>query len=160
MAPSATAAAHGISGIKARTTHATAAQPMVELAQTDVVQAQLRELQRGLPVSGSLKAVNSAFVKARIPGELQGLAVREGDTVKAGQVIARGDPLEVGAPSQRQTVRPPQSFGRPVERVEAIHRREEVAEIATTRSGRGGVGQQKGKDSGAHEVSDCFGEVR
>ncbi|MCG2594191.1 efflux RND transporter periplasmic adaptor subunit [Ramlibacter sp. XY19] len=74
-----------------------AAQPVVELAQTDVVQAQPRELQRGLPVSGSLKAVNSALVKARVPGELQGLTVREGDTVKAGQVIARVDPTEAGA---------------------------------------------------------------
>ncbi|MDB5861325.1 MAG: efflux transporter periplasmic adaptor subunit [Ramlibacter sp.] len=73
---------------------AVAVQPVVELALTDVVQAQLRELQRGLPVSGSLKAVNSAFVKVRIPGELQGLTVREGDTVRAGQVIARVDPFE------------------------------------------------------------------
>jgi RND family efflux transporter MFP subunit len=70
---------------------------VVELAQTDVVAAQLRELQRGLSVSGSLKAVNSAFVKARLPGELQGLVVREGDTVRAGQVIARVDPTEAGA---------------------------------------------------------------
>jgi RND family efflux transporter MFP subunit len=76
---------------------ATAVQPVVELALTDVVQAQLRELQRGLPVSGSLKAVNSAFVKARIAGELQGLAVREGDAVHAGQVIARVDPTEAQA---------------------------------------------------------------
>jgi len=73
------------------------AQPVVELALTDVVQAQLRELQRGLPISGSLKAVNSAFVKARIAGELQGLTVREGDTVRAGQVIARVDPFEATA---------------------------------------------------------------
>lgn len=70
------------------------AQPAVELAQTDVVQAQQRELQRGLPISGSLKAVNSAVVKARVPGELQGLVVREGDPVKAGQVLARVDRTE------------------------------------------------------------------
>jgi RND family efflux transporter MFP subunit len=65
------------------------AQPVVELAASDVVRAESRELQRGLPVSGSLKAVNSAFLKARVPGELQGLTVREGDTVQAGQVVAR-----------------------------------------------------------------------
>jgi RND family efflux transporter MFP subunit len=70
------------------------AQPVVELAATDVVRVQLRELQRGLPVSGSLRAVNSAFVKARAAGELQGLAVREGDPVHAGQVVARIDPAE------------------------------------------------------------------
>ncbi|HEY0823186.1 MAG TPA: efflux RND transporter periplasmic adaptor subunit [Ramlibacter sp.] len=70
------------------------AQPLVELAASDVVRAESRELQRGLPISGSLKAVNSAFVKARAAGELQGLSVREGDAVQAGQVIARIDPTE------------------------------------------------------------------
>ncbi len=70
------------------------AQPVVELAVTDVVRVESRELQRGLPISGSLKAVNSAFVKARAAGELQGLTLREGDAVRAGQVVARIDPTE------------------------------------------------------------------
>jgi RND family efflux transporter MFP subunit len=73
------------------------AQPTVELAAGDVVRAEVRELQRALPVSGSLKAVDSAYVKARVPGELQGLALREGDAVKAGQVIARIDATEMQA---------------------------------------------------------------
>jgi RND family efflux transporter MFP subunit len=51
----------------------------------------------GLPVSGALKASNSAIVKARVGGELQGLTVREGDTVKAGQIIARVDAAEYQA---------------------------------------------------------------
>lgn len=70
------------------------AQPVVELARTDVVQAEVRELRRGLPVSGSIRAVNSAFVKARVPGDLQELTLREGDTVRAGQVVARIDRVE------------------------------------------------------------------
>ncbi len=69
-------------------------QTVVELAAADVVKAELRELAQGLPISGSLKAVNSAAVKARVAGELQGLAVREGDAVKAGQVLARIDASE------------------------------------------------------------------
>ena len=73
------------------------AQPTVELAAGDVVRAEVRELQRALPVSGSLKAVDSAYVKARVPGELQGLTLREGDAVKAGQVIARIDATEMQA---------------------------------------------------------------
>jgi RND family efflux transporter MFP subunit len=73
------------------------AQPTVELAAADVVRAQTRELQRSLPVSGSLKAVDSAYVKARVPGELQGLTLREGDAVKAGQLIARIDATEMQA---------------------------------------------------------------
>ena len=66
----------------------------VELASTDVVQARLLDITQGLAVSGSLKAVNSAVIKARVSGELQGLTVREGDFVKAGQVIARIDASE------------------------------------------------------------------
>jgi RND family efflux transporter MFP subunit len=51
----------------------------------------------GLPVSGTLKASQSAMVKARVAGELMDLVVREGDEVKAGQVIARIDPTEYQA---------------------------------------------------------------
>lgn len=75
-------------------TTAAKAQTVVELAATDVFQAKTVEISQGLPVSGSLKAVNSAFVKTRVAGELQGLTVREGDTVKAGQVLARIDASE------------------------------------------------------------------
>ncbi len=73
------------------------AQTVVELAAADYFPLQAQELLRGLPVSGTLKAANSAFVKARVPGELQGLSVREGDAVQAGQVIARIDPAEYEA---------------------------------------------------------------
>lgn len=61
----------------------------VELADSDLVKAQVRELTQGLAISGALKAVNSAFIKVRVAGELQGLTVREGDNVKIGQIIAR-----------------------------------------------------------------------
>jgi multidrug efflux system membrane fusion protein len=72
-------------------------QTVVELAAGDVVKAEMRELAQGLPISGSLKAINSAVVKARAAGELQGLTVREGDVVKAGQIVARVDATEYGA---------------------------------------------------------------
>ena len=71
--------------------------PVAELAATDVFNAQVLEIAQGLPVSGSLKAVNSAVVKARVAGDLQGLTVREGDFVKAGQVMARIDASEYQA---------------------------------------------------------------
>lgn len=63
----------------------------VELAASDLVQVRTRVLSQGLAISGTLKATNSAVVKARVAGELQGLSVREGDVVKAGQVIANID---------------------------------------------------------------------
>lgn len=66
----------------------------VELAATDVLKIQARDIRQGLAISGSLKAVNSAVIKARVAGELQGLTVREGDFVKAGQIIARIDASE------------------------------------------------------------------
>lgn len=71
-----------------------AREAMVELGPLDVARAQTRLLQTRLPISGTLKAVHSARVKARVPGELQDLQVREGDTVEAGQVIARVKPVE------------------------------------------------------------------
>ncbi|MGB4118370.1 MAG: efflux RND transporter periplasmic adaptor subunit [Polaromonas sp.] len=69
--------------------------PVVELAASDVVKAQMIDITQGLALSGTLKAVNSAVVKARVAGELQGLTLREGDFVKAGQVIARIDASEL-----------------------------------------------------------------
>ena len=71
--------------------------PVVALAASDLVNLQTIALVQMLPVSGPVKAVNSAFVKARVSGELQDLLVREGDYVKAGQVIARVDSTEYQA---------------------------------------------------------------
>lgn len=70
-------------------------QSLVELAETDVFKAQTREMTQGLAVTGALKAVNSAMVKARVAGELQGLSLREGDFVKAGQRVARIDASDI-----------------------------------------------------------------
>jgi RND family efflux transporter MFP subunit len=82
-------------------TAATAAATVMELASSDVFTAQTQALALGLPVSGALKATQSAFIKARVAGELVSLSVREGDTVQAGQVLARVDPTEYQA-RQRQ----------------------------------------------------------
>ena len=73
------------------------AAPVIELSASDVVQVQNMDMVLGLPVSGTLKASQSAMVKARVVGELLDLTVREGDVVKAGQVIARIDPTEYQA---------------------------------------------------------------
>ncbi|MBT2300311.1 efflux RND transporter periplasmic adaptor subunit [Variovorax paradoxus] len=70
------------------------AETVVQLSPADVVRATRRELAQTLAISGTLKAVDSALVKARVAGELIGLTVREGDAVTAGQVVARIDPVE------------------------------------------------------------------
>lgn len=67
---------------------------VLEFAASDMVVVQPKALQLGLPISGSVRAVRSALIKARVAGELMDLQVREGDAVKAGQVLARIDPTE------------------------------------------------------------------
>lgn len=73
----------------------------IELTASDVFNAQNITMSQGLPVSGTLKASRSAMIKARVAGELISLEVREGDAVKAGQIIAKVDPTEYLA-RQRQ----------------------------------------------------------
>ena len=72
-------------------------QVSIALAASDLVQVKPLELQQTVLISGPIKAVNTALVKARAPGELRDLAVREGDSVRAGQVLARIDPTESDA---------------------------------------------------------------
>ena len=81
----------------------------VELAATDLVAVQEVDIALGLPVSGTLRAVHSALLKTRVAGELQGLKVREGEAVKAGQLLAQIDPTEYRARLQQaqQQAQPP-----------------------------------------------------
>jgi membrane fusion protein (multidrug efflux system) len=71
-----------------------AAAPELELAPADVAVAAPRELRRTLEVTGALKAVNWAMVKARVAAEVARIDVREGDRVAAGQVLGRLDGTE------------------------------------------------------------------
>ena len=66
----------------------------IEIARSDAIALEKQRLQQGLPVSGTLRAVQSAVIKARVAGELMDLHLREGDAVQAGQVLARIDPTE------------------------------------------------------------------
>ncbi len=65
-----------------------------ELGAADVVVARVQSLTRTLGVSGGLRAVTSAVVRTKVASEIKSLDVREGDTVKAGQVIGRLDTTE------------------------------------------------------------------
>ena len=69
-------------------------QTQIEIAQTDVLVVQERSLTQTLGVSGTVKALNYAVIKAKVAGELKEVTVREGDRVNAGQVLARIDPVE------------------------------------------------------------------
>jgi len=75
----------------------TSAGPVAEFLQDDLFIVEPRNLERTLPLTGSLAPLNEATVKARVAGELVAVTVREGESVKQGQVLARIDPTEVQA---------------------------------------------------------------
>ncbi|HEY0843929.1 MAG TPA: efflux RND transporter periplasmic adaptor subunit [Noviherbaspirillum sp.] len=64
---------------------------VLEFLPTDVMQLKAGELRRLMPLSGSLRAVNQASVKAKVGGEVREVLVREGEAVKAGQVVIKMD---------------------------------------------------------------------
>ena len=68
--------------------------PTSELQASNVTVLELQTLLHTLPVSGNLKALNTVTIKARVAGELLVLNGREGDSVKAGQTVAKIDPSE------------------------------------------------------------------
>jgi RND family efflux transporter MFP subunit len=91
--PAAGGAASGAAATAAAPATAASA-AAIDLAPGDVATAQRSELVQLLAISGSLKAVDSAVVKARVAAEVKSLSVREGDRVEAGQLIGRLDTTE------------------------------------------------------------------
>jgi membrane fusion protein, multidrug efflux system len=85
----------GAARAKAPAAAASAPVRPIELAAGDTAVVARRELVSLLVVSGGLKAVDSAVVKARVAAEVKTLAVREGDRVAAGQLLGRLDTSEV-----------------------------------------------------------------
>jgi membrane fusion protein (multidrug efflux system) len=71
--------------------------PIYTLSARDVVAVQALELTQTVGISGSVQALQTAAIKARTAGEIRGLNKREGDTVKAGEVVARIDSTEADA---------------------------------------------------------------
>ena len=84
---------------EAATAAAVAAQkaPVYELPPQDVATVEALELAQSVGVSGSLRALQTAAIKARVAGEVQGIGKREGDAVKEGEVVARIDSTEAQA---------------------------------------------------------------
>ena len=73
---------------------ASAPVPALDLRAGDLVTAQMADLSRTQALSGSVRAVSTAIVKAKVAGELRHLGPREGDSVRAGQVVGDIDTTE------------------------------------------------------------------
>lgn len=76
---------------------AAAAPAALEFLPTDITQVQPRDLRQTLALSGSLRAVNQASVKAKVAGEVREVLVREGESVQPGQVLIKMDASEYQA---------------------------------------------------------------
>jgi len=69
----------------------------LEFTSADIARIEPRQLARWLPVSGTLQPVNQTTVKAKVSGEVLQVQVREGESVRAGQVLARLDTADLEA---------------------------------------------------------------
>lgn len=72
------------------------------LAPVDVASAEVSTLTSGLPFTGNLSPLHQALVNSEVGGTLQAVAVREGEWVKKGQLLARLDSVAVNQVLQEQ----------------------------------------------------------
>ena len=89
----------GIASVRSRTADTAAAadaqKAALEFLPADLHTLKAAALTRTLPLTGTLAALNEATVKAKVAGELVAVTVREGESVKRGQLLARIDQTEV-----------------------------------------------------------------
>ena len=71
-----------------------AAAGSIEIAASDLATARMREVRRELPLTGQLRPVQVALLRAKVAGEVMQMLVKEGDSVTRGQVLARLDAAE------------------------------------------------------------------
>jgi len=71
--------------------------PTLEFLPSEIFTAKPLDIQQTLSLSGALRAVDISSVKARVAAEVREISVREGDTVHAGQIVARMDVTEFQA---------------------------------------------------------------
>ncbi|RJX30653.1 MAG: efflux RND transporter periplasmic adaptor subunit [Oxalobacter sp.] len=71
--------------------------PAMEFLPSDVTRVKLGDLRKVLPLTGTLRAVNQAAIKAKVSAEVREVLVREGETVKQGQVLIKMDASEYQA---------------------------------------------------------------
>ena len=68
---------------------------VLEFTPADVAVVELRSLTRSIAFSGSVAPLVQTTVKSKVPGEMNRVLVREGETVAAGQLLAQIDTLDL-----------------------------------------------------------------
>jgi len=63
----------------------------ITIAATDVASVRQGTIEDAVPVTGNLQPLERVEIRARLEGEILNVAVREGERVRAGQVLARFD---------------------------------------------------------------------
>lgn len=69
----------------------------LEFLPTEVFTTEPAELRQVMLLTGSLRAVDQVTVKAKVAAEIRAITVREGEAVKAGQVVVKLDTAEYDA---------------------------------------------------------------
>ena len=82
---------------EAATTTSLANESVIEFTHADLAAVTRHTLSETLPLTGSLRAVTQAAVKAKVAGSALDVRSREGDTVKAGQILATIDARDYSA---------------------------------------------------------------
>jgi membrane fusion protein, multidrug efflux system len=67
----------------------------LEFTPADIAVVEVKSLTRSITFSGSLSPVVQTPVKAKVPGEVTRVLVREGETVKDGQLLAQTDTIDL-----------------------------------------------------------------
>lgn len=75
--------------------------PTIELLTSDLIVVTSQALVRGLVFTGSVRALNQATVRAKVSGDIDKVYVREGMSVRQGQVLAHMNTLEAHAHAEQ-----------------------------------------------------------
>ena len=71
--------------------------PALEFLASEVVTTEPAELRQVMQLTGTLRAIDQVTVKAKVAAEVRAVMVREGEAVKAGQVVVKLDTSEYEA---------------------------------------------------------------
>ncbi len=91
----------GVAGLLGGCARRTPVQPAQEAAApataVAVVSARIGDIPFTVSVTGSLQALDDVIISAKVPGKIAKVHVREGDSVRAGQVVAEQDTSDLAA---------------------------------------------------------------